>query len=149
MKLVSIIIPFYNEEKYLPKVLKKVIAADTLGLKKEIILINDGSTDKSKKTLSNLSHLLAPSVVEGSNFIYLSHPKNLGKGAALKTGFNKAKGDFVIIQDADLEYNPEEFERLLKKAGKNTSVYGSRIMGKNPKANNTWIIFLFASRFLL
>lgn len=162
MKKISIIIPFYNEEKYLPKILKRVQATNALGLKKEIILVNDGSTDKFQKILrarrspppagegrSDLGYLLAPSESAsggevGSNLIYLEHPRNLGKGAALKTGFKKASGDIILIQDADLEYDPKNYAKLLTPLldHQADAVYGSRTLGIE-KYGNKYSGFLF------
>ena len=124
---ISIIIPIYNEKETLLKILKKVEGADTLGLEKEIILVDDGSTDGTLDILKTLEN--------GYQIIY--HEKNLGKGAAIKNGFRAATGDFILIQDADLEYNPQNYPQLLRPILENKAdvVFGSRNLQKNPTDN--------------
>ena len=126
----SIIIPAYNEANTIHKILDKVKAVKLLGgLSKELIIVNDCSTDDTKKAI--LSYKEANTDM---NISYFEHKVNKGKGAALHTGIKKATGDFVIIQDADLEYDPEEFNILLKPIldGHADVVYGSRFMGGKP-----------------
>jgi glycosyltransferase involved in cell wall biosynthesis len=126
----SIIIPAYNEANTIHKILDKVKAVNLLGgLSKELIIVNDCSTDDTKKAI--LSYKEANTDM---NISYFEHEVNKGKGAALHTGIKKATGDFVIIQDADLEYDPEEFNILLKPIldGHADVVYGSRFMGGKP-----------------
>lgn len=125
MKTVSIVIPVFNEENTIEEIIKRVLAADTLNLRKEIIIIDDKSTDKTRNILKKIKH---------KNIKVLKHSKNLGKGAALRTGFKKVTGQIVIVQDADLEYHPKEFNKLLKPIveKKTKVVYGSReLSGKN------------------
>lgn len=126
MKKLSIIIPIYNERKTLLKILEKVEKAPTLGLKKEIVLVDDGSTDGGREILKNLE----------KKYLVIYHSKNQGKGAALKSGFQKATGDIILIQDADLEYNPQNYRRLLQPILENKTdiVYGSRNLKKNPSS---------------
>ena len=120
-KKITILIPVYNEENSLNEILTKVDSV-SLPATKEIILIDDASTDGSKKIIESL---------EGSQFKKIFHQTNQGKGAALRSGLAEANGDIIIIQDADLEYDPEEYPKLLKPIldGKADVVYGSRFMG--------------------
>lgn len=124
-KLVSIVIPCYNEEDYIETTLKKVLGSDTNGINKEIIVVNDGSTDKTGEKLDEIKNKLNIKVI---------HKKNGGKGSALKTGFIETKGDFVIVQDADLEYDPGDYPLLLKPLIENNAdvVYGSRLVTAAP-----------------
>jgi glycosyltransferase involved in cell wall biosynthesis len=124
-RTVSIVIPTYNEERTLKLIIDKVITADTLGLKKEIIIVDDGSTDNTKQVINKLR-------ISGLK-TYI-HTKNSGKGAALRTGFEHATGDIVLVQDADLEYDPGEYRLLLEPIvdGLADVVYGSRFMGGRP-----------------
>lgn len=114
MKL-SVIIPVFNEEKTVREIIRKV---KKVKFQKEIIVIDDGSTDKTPKILQGIR-----------NIQVFSHKTNLGKGAAVRTGIKKAIGDIILIQDADLEYNPKDYERLIKPIadGKAKVVYGSRL----------------------
>ncbi|MBU4210229.1 glycosyltransferase family 2 protein [Patescibacteria group bacterium] len=125
-KTLSIVIPCYNESKTILEILKKAQKANSLGLKKEIIIIDDGSTDGTREILKKIRKRKELKIV--------FHQKNTGKGSALKTGFKKSSGDIVLIQDADLEYDPSEYPMLLKPIldGKADVVYGSRFMGGKP-----------------
>ncbi len=126
----SIIIPAYNEGKTIHFILDKVQAVELVdGIKKEVIIVNDCSTDETEAAILRYQQN-NPSL----NIQYFKHEVNKGKGAALHTGIEKATGDFLIIQDADLEYDPEEYNRLLKPIlnGNADVVYGSRFMGGNP-----------------
>ena len=122
MKKITVLIPVYNELNTLETILKKVEETNLCGLEKEIILIDDYSTDGTRDILKNLE----------SKYKVLYHDKNMGKGAALKTGFANMTGDIVIVQDADLEYEPKDYENLVKEVyeGNADIVYGSRLMGK-------------------
>src|SRR3990172_12928822 len=106
MKTVSIVIPVYNEKNTILKTLEEVMSSDTLTLRKEIIVVDDYSTDSTREILKNYDKK------QSIKIIYQS--QNLGKGAALKKGLNLTKGDIVIIQDADLEYSPSDYPHLLK-----------------------------------
>ncbi|QQG41090.1 MAG: glycosyltransferase family 2 protein [Candidatus Levyibacteriota bacterium] len=119
MKL-SIIIPVFNEEKTITQVLEKVVLLKLPGVEKEIIVVDDGSTDSSKFKIQNLKFM---------EIKFFSHEKNQGKGAAVKTGIKNATGDYIIIQDADLEYNPKDIQKLMEPIlnGKAKVVYGTRL----------------------
>ena len=121
MKL-SIIIPVYNEKPTLETLVNQVLAVK---IPKEIILIDDHSTDGSRELVKKLSHK------PGIHAIF--HPRNQGKGMAIRTGIKQAMGDFIIIQDADLEYDPQDYFKLIKpiKDGKAQVVYGSRFTGEH------------------
>jgi len=125
-KLLSIIIPVYNEEKYISQTIEKVNGADSCGLEKEIIIVDDGSSDASVANIKNIKQNVKINLIEKK--------KNEGKGAAIKTGILKSKGDIVLIQDADLEYNPEDYPSLLEPFLKHDAyvVYGSRFISDRP-----------------
>lgn len=117
----SIVMPCYNEAQTLRHVVDKVLAADTSGLRHELIIVDDGSRDDS----AQIARAIA---TERNNVRVIEHGVNLGKGAALRTGFQAADGDIVLVQDADLEYNPDDYSKLLKPIldGRADVVYGSR-----------------------
>lgn len=121
--ILSVIIPCFNEKEYIQELVDKVQNAPISN--KEIIIIDDGSTDGTREILKNE---VEPRVAK---VIY--HEKNLGKGAALRNGFKEATGDIVIIQDADLEYNPNEYSKLIRPIVENKAdvVYGSRFIGSH------------------
>ena len=121
MKL-SIIIPVYNEKNTILKLIKTVENVDVGKTKKELILIDDFSTDSTRDLLKKIQ-----------NHKIFYHTKNKGKGSAIRTGLNHATGDIIIIQDADLEYNPNEYPNLLRPIleGKTKVVYGSRFLKKH------------------
>ena len=123
MKL-SIIIPVFNEEKTILEVLDRVNSVEILGVKKEIIVINDGSTDATASVMSNVIPTLS-----GSNIKIVHHRTNRGKGAAVRTGIENTTGDYIVIQDADLEYDPKYISVLLKPIlqRKAMVVYGTRL----------------------
>ena len=143
MKL-SIIIPAYNEEDTVEQLLNKIRAVNIPGVEKEIIVVDDASTDKTPEILKKQKDL---------KVVY--HQKNQGKGAAFKTGLKHCSGDIVIVQDADLEYDPEDIklcvEPILK--GQAKVVYGSRELtphqnkfggGEEKKAHSGWLFFFGA-----
>jgi len=121
IRKLSIVIPVYNEIKTIEALLAKVLSVE-LPLKKEIILVDDASTDGTRQFIETVS---------SNDVLTVLHENNQGKGAALRSGFKKATGDIVLIQDADLEYNPNEYPKLLKPIleGKADVVYGSRFVG--------------------
>lgn len=145
--MVSIIVPVYNEEGNLDHVLNNLfqVVNNDLIVRKEwrtqIIIVDDGSTDKSVKIIKNL-------INDKSNIHFLQHYNNKGKGAAISTALKSAKGDFCIIQDADLEYDPSEISMLLEPLikGKYDVVYGSRFL-QLKNYNGLWLNLL-GNKFL-
>ena len=130
IKKLSIIIPAYNEEKTIHLLLEKIKTVQLpKNIEKEIIIINDCSKDDTKGAVQNFIHLN-----NQLNIQYFEHENNKGKGSALHTGIKNATGEYLIIQDADLEYDPNEYVDLLKPVinGFADVVYGSRFMGNNP-----------------
>jgi glycosyltransferase involved in cell wall biosynthesis len=119
--LLSIVIPVYNEKKTVLKILEKINSLPK-SLNREIIFVDDGSTDGSRELLSKINQENAKVILK---------EKNSGKGDSLAVGFKETKGDYVIIQDADLEYDPNDYLKLLEKIenSKETVVYGSRFLG--------------------
>jgi len=121
MKKLSIIIPVYNEKETIRVILDKIESINLNDIEKEIVIVDDGSTDGTREILREL---------EGRYKIYFQE-KNQGKGAALRRGFNLGTGDIFIVQDADLEYNPAEYPKILAPIlnGRADVVYGSRFVG--------------------
>lgn len=117
----TVVIPVYNEEGTVEQLVERVQAVD---IDKELVLVNDCSSDGTATVLAHIEQ-------NWDNVRVFTHERNQGKGAALRTGFQQAQGDIVIIQDADLEYDPAEYPRLLKPilAGDADVVYGSRFAG--------------------
>lgn len=129
-KKLSIVIPAFNEGATIHFILDKVKAVSLLsGISKEVIIVNDCSTDDTEQAIER--YMAANADIE---IKYYKHEVNKGKGAALHTGIKQATGEYLIIQDADLEYDPEEYNDLLKPVVKGFAdvVYGSRFMGGNP-----------------
>ncbi len=118
---ISVVIPVYNEVSTIREIVVRVQAVD---LEKEIIIVDDGSTDGTREQLQEIT-------LSQKNVRVVYHDRNQGKGAALRTGFEGATGDIVIIQDADLEYDPREYPVLLEPIldGRADVVYGSRFLG--------------------
>ncbi len=121
----SIVIPVYNESDTVETLIEQVLAADSCSLAKEIIVVDDASTDGTAAALERVAG-------QHSEVHVLRHERNQGKGAALRTGFEAASGDIILIQDADLEYDPVEYPSLLAPIveGKADVVYGSRFRGE-------------------
>lgn len=139
MTKVTILVPIYNEKTTLMTLLENIKSASFCNLEKEVILIDDASTDGTLELLKKL---------EKDYKIYY-HKKNQGKGAALRTGIEHATGDIVVIQDADLEYSPKDYEELLKLiiADKADVVYGSRLTGSKPSRSFMYT-HLLGNKFL-
>ena len=121
MSKLSIIIPIYNEKNTLLEIISRIEKSDIGNMTKEIILVDDGSTDGVRNILKKLEN----------KYKVIYQKKNKGKGAAVRAGFKEATGDIVLIQDADLEYNPNEYFQLLKPILDDEAdvVYGSRFTG--------------------
>lgn len=138
MKKISIIIPSYNEKNTIEEIIRQIKGVDLSGIEKEIIVVDDGSKDGTRDILK---------IIPGIKYIF--HEKNQGKGGAIKTGFCNATGDIVMIQDADLEYDPNEYSRLIAPivSGRADVVYGSRFVGSDPH-RVLYIYHYMANRFL-
>ena len=121
-RLLSVIVPVYNERNTVAEILRRMRLVD-LPLDLEVVVVDDGSTDGTDKVLTT---------VEDSTVRVLRHPRNMGKTAAVRTGLEHARGDAILIQDADLEYDPADWPRLLSPllTGKAKVVYGSRFRGE-------------------
>lgn len=138
VKKLSIIIPVFNEEKTIKKVLESVLSQDIGGWEKEVIVIDDHSTDGTREILRQFLDRIR----------IFQHGKNLGKGAALRTGFKAAVGEMIIVQDADLEYNPNDWPKMIIELEKNPdigAIFGSREL--DPKRKGYWH-YILGVRFL-
>lgn len=129
MQTLSVIVPAYNEAQTIHLILDKILEANLDAIKKEIIIVNDCSTDKTIEVVEKYIGIKTE-----HNIRFFSQEKNMGKGAAIHRGIKEASGDFVIIQDADLEYDPNEYIELLNPIlnGHADVVYGSRFIGSKP-----------------
>ncbi|MBS3085527.1 glycosyltransferase family 2 protein [Candidatus Pacearchaeota archaeon] len=137
----SIIMPVYNEERTLEKIVSRVQKAKISKVKKEIVIVNDASKDNTEKVIKQLKKRY-------KNIKSFSHAKNKGKGAAIQTALKHISGGIIVIQDGDTEYNPEDFKRLIQPILDNQVkvVYGSRMLG-----NRTGFVFYsyyFGNKFL-
>ncbi|MGD0060813.1 MAG: glycosyltransferase family 2 protein [Verrucomicrobiia bacterium] len=128
----SILIPVFNEATTVEEILRRVRAADSCGLEKEVVLVDDASTDGTGDVLKKLQN------VDGLKIV--SHPFNRGKGAALRTALEHATGDIILIQDADLEYDPSDYPNLLRPILDHRAdvVYGSRFTGGTHRVLLFW-----------
>jgi glycosyltransferase involved in cell wall biosynthesis len=148
LRTLSLIIPAYNEERTIHLILDKVrdVVLDH-GIAKEVLIVNDGSTDG---TVQAIERYMAANPAMGIRFI--QQPHNMGKGAAIHRGIQEARGEYLLVQDADLEYDPREYNLLLKPVveGFADVVYGSRFVGHHPhrilffwhSIGNRWLTFL-------
>lgn len=141
MTKLSIIIPVYNEEKTIKRIIGKVKSIKLSGIQKEIIIVDDCSEDSTRIILKNLN----------DNFLKIfSHKKNMGKGAAIRTGLKNSTGDIILIQDADLEYDPSQYEKLIKPINHNNAdvVYGSRLNAVRKNLKNMYKVHYIGNLFL-
>src|SRR5207302_3297719 len=136
-RLLSVIVPVFNERNTLPEILRRIRRVE-LPIEVEVLLVDDGSSDGSNQIATAL---------EDSTVRVISHPANKGKGAAVRTGLAHARGDLILIQDADLEYDPEDWPRLLKPMLRRRApvVYGSRFTGER---KNMMFLHWVGNRFL-
>ncbi|MBI2660073.1 glycosyltransferase family 2 protein [Candidatus Woesearchaeota archaeon] len=139
MLKLSIIMPVYNEEKTIRDVINKVKSAKVGSISKEIIVVDDFSKDGTRSILKNIKGIKI-----------LCHNKNMGKGAAIRTGLKNSAGDIILIQDADLEYSPDEYNKLLKPIveDKASVVYGSRLKAIRKNLKNMYKLHYFGNLFL-
>ena len=141
MKL-SIVIPVFNEEKTVSKIIEKVLEVKIPNVTKEIIVVDDGSTDKTVERIPK------------NKVKFIQHKKNSGKGAAVVTGIKKSTGDYILIQDADLEYDPKLIKKLvsLVLSGEAEVVYGTRLNRmphlKGEENHTRFVLHYFGNRFL-
>jgi dolichol-phosphate mannosyltransferase len=137
----TIIIPVYNEENLITEVLQRVLATPLEGLDREIIVVDDGSTDATLRIVQQIAQ-------EHPLIRLYASPINFGKGAAVRIGFDQATGDLLLIQDADLELDPAEYRHLLKPllSGEADVVYGSRFC---PPPQDISLTYLWGNRFLV
>ena len=140
MKTVSICIPVYNEETWVASLLDRVRAVELPGWRKEIVVVDDGSSDGTAAILRGYA--------QRAEIVLIEQKPNQGKGAALKQAFLRARGEVIIIQDADLEYDPRDYPRLLEPIdeGRADVVYGSRFRGETVRVLFFW--HYLANRFL-
>lgn len=145
MKL-SIIIPCFNEERTLREIYDRVSQADIGSTQKEIIFVNDYSSDSTPRVLEEIKKSVRP---PGLSVITINHRINAGKGRAIRTGLQAATGDIVLIQDADLEYNPNDYSRLLQPILEQGAqvVYGSRFLN-NPNARSKYDLFQMGTQLV-
>lgn len=136
---ISIIIPVYNEEKTIGQVIDKILKMKMSKIEKEIIIVNDGSTDKTYKIIKEYND---------SRIILINKKVNEGKGSAIRSAMRKISGDVIVIQDADLEYNPNDIQRLIIPIKNNLAdvVYGSRFLNKT--SNKIFLLHYLGNRLI-
>jgi glycosyltransferase involved in cell wall biosynthesis len=137
----SVVIPVYNEEQFVENAIQRVLCADTCGLELELIVINDGSIDATKEIIERLA-------LQDKRIRVLNQPYNMGKGSALRRGFAEVGGDIVLVQDADLEYDPIDYPHLIRPLldGRADVVFGSRFLGGPHRVLYFW--HYVANKFL-
>ena len=138
METIDIIIPVFNEERDLENLIKRIEEVDFCGLKKNLIFVNDGSSDSSADILAKYPQ-----------YTIINHDKNRGKGAALATGLKSVKSDIVVIQDGDMEYDPKDYQSILPLIINNEAdvVYGSRLKTKDSR--QSFLFFSYAANIFL
>lgn len=141
MEKLSVIIPVYNEEKTIKAVIEKVKKAKLKNISKEIIVVDDCSKDSTGKILKGIND---------TSLKIFFHNKNMGKGAAIKTGLKNSTGSIILIQDADLEYNPDNYKRLVKPILEDNAkvVYGSRLSAIRRNKKNMYKLHYIGNLFL-
>ncbi|GIW73241.1 MAG: glycosyl transferase [Planctomycetota bacterium] len=127
-RLLSVLVPVYNEERTLPAVLRRLAAVELPGLRKEVVVVDDASTDQSRVLAESFAATPPPGL---ERVVVRAHARNRGKGAAVRTAIEAASGDLAVIQDADLEYDPADLPALLAPLldGRADAVFGSRFLG--------------------
>jgi len=142
MNKLTIIVPVFNEEKTIAEVIKRLRNLEIKNVKKEIIVVDDGSTDATASAMTKSQYPI-------SNIKFMRHKTNQGKGAAVRTALKHATGDYVIIQDADLEYHPGEIKKLVRMAEKTNAsvVYGTR--NKGVKNHYAYPIMFWGAKVLI
>ncbi len=143
--IISVVMPVYNERQFIDEIIRRVMAVD---MEKEIILVDDMSVDGTREILEEISRGERIPSDEKNRLRVFFHEENMGKGGACRTGMSKVEGDVVIIQDADLEYDPREYGRLLEPIldGRADAVYGSRFLGWPQRVHLFW--HYMANKFL-
>jgi len=133
----SVVMPVYNERNTIREIIRRV---EEVTIEKEIIIVDDGSTDGTRALLEELEREVAANRTGTNRIRFFFQPKNCGKGAALRRGFREAQGRIVTIQDADLELDPNDYHKLLVPIENGTVdvVYGSRFLGKPPSGPDSW-----------
>jgi len=135
--ILSILMPAYNEESTIEEILRRIQKSDIKHIKKEIVIVDDGSKDNTAKIVKRL-------MKKWKNIKFIQHKKNQGKGAAMRTAIKHASGDIAIVQDADLEYDPNDYWRVIEPIvnGSAQVVYGSRRLEKQHKKHSGFLFFL-------